>query len=508
MAESTAETWAHTYHSEATTMAYNILSLATNELVLDESTGEPLSFETGALAAERAKALMAANPESGKYQPRVAPSVDDEFWREREMRRFKDGTYTTPDDSLLHWCIPEHFVHVSRDKPEMLAYTENAAKGRADIQRRRRVVSYLEEFAPALTKAQREDIAAEHAAAFSVGIKFAKTPDEIEAVYTDYAREAIGVSDSCMRYRGNHWGNRPHPVRVYGNSDLQVAYLTNERGQTTHRALIWPEKKVYSRVYGDSSSFHAALKACGYQKSSGYYTSSRGAPSLRGARIRALPLDDDGDYDGRYLMPYIDEVGSVGLSSDGKWFILGEEGYDCNQTDGMTQDEDRVCCEHCGDLVDQEDTRTVYTSVRPNGYGRAAETWCECCCGQETFYCEGVNEMFSDDVDHEMADNGRTYTEAYLSRYANLCQKLGTWTFDDLAAVITDASTGNTENWCDDAVASDAFQCRVTGQLYSHSCAKEGTLTRGVMTPSGTAWRGISEGATDEDEDAATIVAA
>jgi len=474
---------------------FHILSLATNELILGEF-GEPLAFETGALAAERAKALSEANPEGGKFQPRKAVAIDDPNWHTRETIRFESGTYTRPNESLRGHCPASHYVHVSRDKPDMLAYTESDAKGRADVQRRRKVVSYLEEFAAYLSKEQRAAIAAEHAAAFSVGVKFAVTPDEIEAVYTNYEPRAEGVSDSCMRYN-KAWDGDEHPVRVYGDSDLQVAYLTNEEGQTTHRALIWPAQKVYSRVYGDSSSFHAALKALGYTKSHGYYGSAGGDKSLEGARIRAI------DCGNGYVMPYIDECDTVALSRDRQWFILGGDGYDCQQTGGATEDASCTTCERCDDRTDEEDTYTVYTRVSPSGLGRGDETWCSHCYENHTFYCEGVNETFSNDVHHADADNGHTYTVAYLRDNANQCEHTEEWTFDDLVTVIIDTDDGETAEWCEGAVTSDAFICRVTGELYSHDCARDGTLESGHSHRDGTGWRGINDGATDGEIEAA-----
>ena len=155
-----------------------------------------------------------------------------------------------------------------------------------------------------LSPDERREIEAEHSGqSFDDGLKFASTPKEIVAVYTNYDEDCSQVADSCMRYECCDFpeGGSPrppqHPCSVYGAGDLAIAYTVNVAGQTTARALCWPEKKIYSRVYAnDGDRLHRLLKKRGFKKSGGYYgadnkhhASTRDAdpdaPSLAGARI-------------------------------------------------------------------------------------------------------------------------------------------------------------------------------------------------------------------------------
>jgi hypothetical protein len=476
---------------------FHVLDIATGKPVCSDETGEPEVYETGALAAERAKALSEAH--GHKFQPRPVPAVNDLHWRERERQRFEAGKYTRPNRELNDYCRPSHFVHVSLDKPALLAYTPSEEYGRADRQVRKRVSTYLAEFCPALAAEERDALEAEHVAAFSVKLRFAKTPGEIRGVYTTYDQRAAGVNVSCMRYDVDRYhGEGMHPTEVYGDSDLQVAYLTNDEGETTHRALIWPAKKVYSRVYGDCPSFHAALQSLGYVKSSGYYTAP-GNPSLAGARVRAIELDTRGSY----LMPYIDEAESVELLAGGEWFQLrkGSGGsHACHETDGTTGD--GQTCDRCDGHVDEDDTSSVVASFdyrgRPAGYA----TWCQRCAENYAFYCEGVGETISDDVGSVEVD-GRTYARPYAEEHAHQCARTDEYTFRELVTVITDASDGEEERWSAEAVEEEAFLCRVTGELYAHDAAREGTLERRARRSQGTYWTGINDAASDEEADEA-----
>lgn len=70
-------------------------------------------------------------------------STDDNFWMAREQARILSGEYrlvaVEGDDKL-------RFLHASIDDPDMVAYTKDADKGRADIQTRTTLAAYCEKF--------------------------------------------------------------------------------------------------------------------------------------------------------------------------------------------------------------------------------------------------------------------------------------------------------------------------------------------------------------------------
>ena len=179
--------------------------------MLNESGGVK-TFPTGKLAKEfvdqNAERLNDLFPGGVKWVPKRYTSPDaDASWKKREKTRMENGTYTRVLPSLEAYCKPEHFVHMSRRNPDQLAYTRNSENGNRDVQSPISVVGYLEAYAPSVTQAERDRLAAEHLEhALGVLVKFAKTPDEIEKVYTNYDPGASGVNDSCMRYEHGWYG--------------------------------------------------------------------------------------------------------------------------------------------------------------------------------------------------------------------------------------------------------------------------------------------------------------
>src|SRR5690606_7560176 len=116
----------------------------------------------------------------------------------------------------------------------------------------------------------------------------AATPDDIENVY-------LKGPNSCMSHDLSEFSSPEHPTRVYGDSDLQVAYIVNSSGNISARVLVWPEKKLYGRIYGDEDRMSDMLEEAGYERG-----------DLDGARIRRIPIRDR-----QYVMPYLDEAGQT-----------------------------------------------------------------------------------------------------------------------------------------------------------------------------------------------------
>lgn len=90
-------------------------------------------------------------------------------------------------------------------------------------------------------------------------LHISKSADEFERVY-------LNGPHSCMAYEAIHgrYGEEDsHPVRLYADLDLAVAYIT--RGEDiVARTLVWPEKKIHGRVYGDANRIKLRLEEEGY----------------------------------------------------------------------------------------------------------------------------------------------------------------------------------------------------------------------------------------------------
>lgn len=216
------------------------------------------------------------------YTPQTA-YIADESWREREAAR-KDLI-----NLELFGLIPkpDHFLHVSVKSTYeefLVSYTENPVKGSKNIQASgRKIGRYLTEFYPEV-----DANAIGHAIIAKVndlGVNFAVTPEEIEAIYTSCDnRDSIS---SCMShprtsYTIGRYDRNLHPVQAYGNSDLQLAYIRNKSGDVSARVLVWPEKKHYSQAYGsDSIKLRGLLEKAGYKLG-----------SFAGAKLNKIDITD------------------------------------------------------------------------------------------------------------------------------------------------------------------------------------------------------------------------
>lgn len=480
---------------------FHLIRLDTKE-PLENEAGEPITFETGPEASTRAKAM--SETLGVKVQPRRI--VVDSSWHEREQARFDSGEYMrlawlgeklwyknviepvistiesrrralvdTLDDAEVKYgggtpsynkaydeyslkyraldieCetlqTKNHFAHISIDDPLMVAFTKNDEMGLADRQTRMSPEAYLKRYWPdKFTTSEIDALVQVHNETYvDQSFKLATTPDEIEKVYTNFDRSCSDVASSCMR--GYGWNYGEHPCRVYGAGDLAIAYLTNKDGETTHRALCWPERKLYSRMYGNGDRLHVRLKMAGYSKSS-YYDSGA---SMEGARLLRIELDCNSEH---FVMPYVDE--NISAKDDGKFLVLSHAGRICTrQTNGTTTDEpgedDREMCESCEERADE--TTTVYTRANQT----QCVSMCECCRDRHAFYCDGHEEYFSDRIE-SYAVGDQTWSARYFEQHgATSDHTENNYPKEDMVAVIVDAE-GATECWYDGEAKEDAFE--------------------------------------------------
>lgn len=425
---------------------FHILNLDKKEPIADDE-GETLTFETGAAAAEKVKELTRIFP-SMRLQPRrISENVD---WRARERAKFESSEYAPLPDYFAPLEInPDHFLHVSKDKPELLAYTKNESKGRANIQSRITLAGYLDTYHAGISRTIRAMVKEAHAATTLEpdGLKFATTPDEIERVYTNYDSTHHAVAGSCMRYdTGEFRTSLPfHPTRVYGAGDLAIAYLANEDDETITRALCWPEKKIYSRVYGDNDALHRALLARGYQKSA-YYNRYEN-PTFAGAKL--LRCDHD-DYPCVFVMPYIDE--EIRAHDEGEFLVLTTAGPICTrETNGWSQESSEYICERCEEGCD--DTYEVYTRQS------RTQSWCECCRNRHAFYCSYSESYYSDAVESVEMDNDETWSIYAFRDHGLICARTDTNIPADDAIQVIHNERGVTETWSKSAVDDYAWRC-------------------------------------------------
>jgi hypothetical protein len=368
-----------------------------------------------------------------KLQPRRV--ADDGSWQTRERGRFADGSYQALPWATLSWFdrteTALHFAHVSTEDEAKIAYTEDAVKGQADRQTRIKPGKYLARFyADVLSTEDIARLSAEFSKTYEDNtLAFATTADDWERVYTD------GPS-SCMSKSERHYDSHVHPVRVYAGPDLQLAYLERDGGITA-RAIVWPAKKVYSRIYGDAVRLAGMLEDAGFQDG-----------DLDGARIVRLM------HKGAYVMPYVDHCD--GARDDGKYLVLGDGSISCEQTNGLSDDGRR--CECCESFTSEDDGRC----------DQDGNFYCDDCYSDRYTYCEYYEEDQPSDGFCEVIvsiRNGREVTQWWSERaiynHAFTCASNDKLYSDDMAVTMA-----NGDQWSTVAFEDNGATCEATDECY------------------------------------------
>lgn len=323
--------------------------------------------------------------------------IDNPEWEYQAGRHITSERWEVPEWPVEPIFI--HYAHIIRDETgaklvRFVASEDHGKRGRLSTIKPGR---YLTKFYPELdgetVKTMVSDLDKE------TPVHFAVTADEIAHVYKN------GPS-SCMAYPDHHYKGHMHPVRVYGDSDVQCAYMM-KAGNINGRTLVWPAKKLMIRVYGDTRRLENALKALGYTYG-----------SLDGARIHAIQ-DNDSDC---YIMPYVDKIDEASLSSCGKWFILGSGDYNTQLTNGLTDEKPEGC------------------------------------------YCEIMEETFPEDEGQISSDSGQWVSnEAVSNGYAWRCEYSGrVYTDQDNVVLMANCEYVSLRGF----EARDGYHCDQTGEAY------------------------------------------
>jgi len=284
----------------------------------------------------------------------------DAVWQSWMKARFEHGEYKPlPWHDTLN--IPEHFAHVSLGDPCQVAYV-SPGDGPNDHITVTTPGRYLARYFPDLDSAEisrwatKLDVECE--------LKFALTPDEIEHVYTN-------GPNSCMSHSADAFNSSCHPTRIYGAGDLAIAYL-ERNSRIIARALCWPEKKFYGRMYGDTNRLGDRLNGEGYTSTG----------TFNGARM--LKIEESGTY----IMPYLDHDYCFNVHED--HLSLNYHGaYLANRTDGYAEEVDEDCwvCPHCGD--EEDETESMYVDS-------AQEYWCRHCVEYSATLCDECHSRTDD----------------------------------------------------------------------------------------------------------------
>lgn len=313
-------------------------------------------------------------------------------WRWREIGRFASGRYQRIDwqeiarlakfdgafsaiAETLDTGAPDTFAHVSIEDDASIAYTQSAEKGERDIQTRTRPGRFLARyFGEKLTAPEISAFAAAFATLYApVKFKLAKTPDDIVAVY------AVGPR-SCMR--------GDDAVRVYGAGDLAIAYLGDKASEVTARAIVWPERMIYGRAYGDEIRLTDALDRAGY-------TYANAGEAWHGARLLRVEV---GEYS--FACPYVDMAYAV--EDCGEYLRLAPHGFDCRTQSGVVGEAPYTCAA-CDTGLEADNAHSCEASD---------SVYCEDCFSERFSYCDSCDNYADADDFHLV--NPDTRRETYV----------------------------------------------------------------------------------------------
>jgi len=142
-------------------------------------------------------------------------------------------------------------------------------------------------------------------------LKFGHTREEFRWVYNHSDSHASSCMTNKSMYRDE---DRIHPAEVYAAGDLAIAYTLHKDGSVSNRAVVWPEKKRYSSVYGETVDFmKQLLHAEGYEQNSDF----------TGARLNFIEHEERSSA---IYTPYWDTRGSATLFRDGTFLLGNVEG--------------------------------------------------------------------------------------------------------------------------------------------------------------------------------------
>jgi hypothetical protein len=228
-----------------------------------------------------------------------------------------------------------HFPHIDPEDPKKVRFVDSIIAGRKQRMTSMRIGRYLTKHFKDYIGDEGKILAEQQSIVYEtspVEVKFAETPDEIEWVYNNGPR-------SCMSKPLSKFQVPEHPCRMYAAGDLQVAYILGVDGtRVGARAVVWPARKHWVRIYGDQSRLKSGLDDLGYHKVS----------SFLGARIVKKP------YKNTFIMPYVDGNARYVTIDDSDHFTLndfcGTEQYEICSEWGYLYEPQRCCvvCEQEG----------------------------------------------------------------------------------------------------------------------------------------------------------------
>lgn len=390
------------------------------------ANGRPLVWNDPAAAAADAKVYSRHIGEKLCVKPIV-----DEEWRAREVQRMHRKDYRMLPWAGSNWWIDaypiwkDHYPHASLERPGYIAYTKNEEDGAKDKQSMLRPGAYLNKYFTRhmeIYGLNQKQIVDQFMTMYGpIDVKFATT--EVDIVKT-FDRGP----QTCIAY-GKRWPKDIHPATIYAAGDLAIAYIGDLDGKVSARAVVWPERKIHSRIYGDVARLTQGLTRLGYQWS----------PPI-GARLKRVQLEATEYKNGRipegcFVAPYIDKKNQQGgghlsvMDKDDHLVICvdNEPGsHHCGLAEGATglyvprlDEHPRFVCDNCEKEV--LEVYPVFTEGHDDdGDEPESLQWCHNC-RRSTWRCHYSGNQYIADVDRVVV-NEAYWLPYYADMYAVKCE--------------------------------------------------------------------------------------
>jgi hypothetical protein len=262
-------------------------------------------YEKGPEAAKFAKQL--SEQLGYKVQPRRSSQAPD--WRARQAQRLADGMLTRLPAKWDIAPITDHFAHLEPAKhPGMICFTENEDLGIIDRVTVLTPGRYLARYYGQMPDSEQRRLIA--AIDPSGQLFLAWTPEEIVRVYKE------GPS-SCMDGIHNFDKLPVHPTYVYGAGDLAIAYTMNAQNRIQSRCMVWPEEKVFGRVYGDVERMTALLLDEGYDSDRDCNSADGNGGHFNGVKLLKVLFENST----KAVMPYLDDI-ALAVDAGDHWLSV------------------------------------------------------------------------------------------------------------------------------------------------------------------------------------------
>lgn len=184
-------------------------------------------------------------------------------WAARESKRMEAALYAPVPWAKEPWAqrwANQHFPHLAKKHEGLIAYTPDNDKGTRDIQTPIKPGRYLQRFYGDILSAEAINTWANLCLVPTCELSFATTFPEIQHVY-----QTDGLA-ACMSKRADSYRTSGiHPLQAYIGSDLAIAYIHQKGTTPLGRAIVWPARKIHSRIYGLSARMLPLLERAGYR---------------------------------------------------------------------------------------------------------------------------------------------------------------------------------------------------------------------------------------------------